>query len=96
MPNSNELTFKEALEAWIRSLKQQSKFYQTKLEAAWPGLMGPVIAKYTVSLSIYRQTLFVQLSSAPLRQELNFSKDKIIKLVNEALGDPIIKEVVIR
>jgi len=33
---------------------------------------------------------------APLKQELSYSKDKIIKLVNEMLGENAVKEVMIR
>jgi hypothetical protein len=33
---------------------------------------------------------------APLKQELSFQKEKIIQRVNEALGEKVIKEVVIQ
>ena len=33
---------------------------------------------------------------APLRQELLFQKDRIVQLVNEALGEQVIREVVIK
>jgi len=38
----------------------------------------------------------ISTSVAPLKQELSYSKDKIIKLVNEMLGEQVVREVVIR
>jgi hypothetical protein len=58
--------------------------------------MGKTIAKYTDKIQIHGQTLYINTSMAPLKQELLYQKDKIIQRVNEALGEKIIKEVVIK
>jgi hypothetical protein len=58
--------------------------------------MGGTIAKYTESIQISNKTLFITTSVAPLRNELFYQKEKIIQRVNEALGEQIINEVVIR
>ena len=62
----------------------------------WEQIMGATIAKYTESIQISNKTLFITTSVAPLRNELVFQKEKIIQRVNEALGEQIINEVVIR
>ncbi|MDX1784359.1 MAG: DciA family protein, partial [Aequorivita vladivostokensis] len=43
-----------------------------------------------------RDTLYVQLSSSVLREELSYGKEKIVKLLNEELGKELIKKVVLR
>ena len=43
-----------------------------------------------------RSTLYISSSVAPLKQELLYQKEKIIQRVNEALGERVIKEVVIQ
>jgi predicted nucleic acid-binding Zn ribbon protein len=58
--------------------------------------MGSTIARYTDKIQIINQTLFITTQVAPLKQELLFQKEKIMQRVNEALGEKIIKEVVIR
>ena len=58
--------------------------------------MGKMIAKYTRQISIYDKKLFLQIDSAPLKQELFYSREKIIKMMNEEAGEEVIKEVVIR
>jgi hypothetical protein len=67
-----------------------------QLEDVWEELMGKTIARYTDSIQIINQTLFISTSVAPLKNELLFQKEKIIQRVNEALGEKVIREVVIR
>lgn len=62
----------------------------------WEQIMGATIAKYTESIQISNKTLFITTSVAPLRNELFYQKEKIIQRVNEALGENVINEVVIR
>jgi len=40
--------------------------------------------------------LYVELTSAVLREELSYGKDKIIKMINEELRREIVREVVLR
>lgn len=58
--------------------------------------MGKTVAKYTESIKIYGDKLYVTTSMAPLKQELLFQKEKIVERVNEALGEKVIREVVIQ
>lgn len=62
----------------------------------WEQLMGKTIARYTDSIQIINQTLFITTSVAPLKNELLYQKETIIQRVNDALGDKVIKDVVIR
>jgi len=67
-----------------------------QIEEVWEELMGKTIARYTDSIKIVNQTLFITTSVAPLKNELLFQKEKIIQRVNEALGEKVIRDVVIR
>lgn len=67
-----------------------------QIEEVWEELMGKTIARYTDSIQIINQTLFINTSVAPLKNELLFQKENIIKRVNEALGEKVISDVVIR
>ena len=67
-----------------------------QIEEVWEELMGKTIARYTDSIQIVNQTLFITTSVAPLKNELLFQKEKIIQRVNEALGEKVIRDVVIR
>lgn len=58
--------------------------------------MGKVIAKYTDKIEIVGGKLFITSSVAALKNELLYQKDTIIKRVNEALGEKVITDVVIK
>ncbi|HZH70832.1 MAG TPA: DUF721 domain-containing protein [Flavobacteriaceae bacterium] len=66
------------------------------VDEAWKNTMGPAIVKYTTTLKFEHPTLYVQLSSSVLREELSYGKTKIIKLLNEELGEELIKNLVLR
>ena len=67
-----------------------------QIEDAWEKIMGKTIANYTDKIQIINSTLFISTSVAPLKSELNYQKEKIIQRVNEALGEKVIHEVVIK
>lgn len=67
-----------------------------QIEDVWEELMGKTIAKYTDSIQIINKTLFINTTVAPLKNELQFQKATIIQRVNEALGENVITEVVIK
>ena len=52
---------------------------------AWKNLMGNGVNNYTTEIQLKGSTLYVALSSAVLREELSYGKDKIIKMINEEL-----------
>ena len=58
--------------------------------------MGKTIANYTDKIEIKNSTLFISTSVAPLKNELLYQKEKIIQRVNEALGERVITEVVVK
>lgn len=66
-----------------------------QIEDVWETLMGKTIARYTEKINISGSTLYITTHVAPLKQELLYQKENIIARVNEALGEPVVREVVI-
>jgi len=58
--------------------------------------MGNGVNNYTTAIKLVRDVLYVQLSSSVLREELSYGKEKIIAMLNEALGKDLIKKLVLR
>lgn len=67
-----------------------------QIEDVWEQIMGKTVARYTDKIKIHGQTLYIDTAVAPLRQELLYQKETIVRRVNEALGEVVIKEVVIK
>ena len=66
------------------------------VEKAWKDLMGNGVNSYTQEVILKGTTLYVKLTSAVLREELSYGKQKIISLINEELKKEVVKEVVLR
>lgn len=92
----SEISLGEALKEFLKQSKLKSGIQALQVQDAWEKIMGKTISKYTDKIEIVNSTLFITSSVAPLKNELLYQKEKIIERVNEALGEKIIKEVVIR
>lgn len=96
MKKSNEYTLKEAIEEMMRTYRLQGKMDEMKLINGWEKVMGAVIVKYTKKIHIENRVLYVELTSAALREELSYGKSKMMKLLNEEAGGNVIDDVVLR
>lgn len=91
-----ELSIGDALKDFLKKSKLKSGVQAMQVQEAWEKIMGKTIANYTDKIEIINSTLFISTNVAPLKNELLYQKAKIIERVNEALGEKVIKEVVIR
>ena len=93
---NNESSIGDVLKEIIQINKLQPGMDQVSVKEAWTALMGNGVNNYTKNVVLKGSTLYVELTSAVLRTELSFSKDKIIKLLNDELRRDIVKDVVLR
>lgn len=93
---NNESSIGDVLKEIIQINKLQPGMDQVSVKEAWVALMGNGVNNYTKNVVLKGSTLYVELTSAVLRTELSFSKDKIIKLLNDELRRDIVKDVVLR
>ena len=91
-----ELSMAEAMQQFLNKSKLKAGIQAVQIEEVWEKIMGKTIAKYTEKLQIIGNTLFVSTNVAPLKNELLYQKEKIIERVNEALGEKVIKDVIIK
>ena len=94
--NNENLKLSDALADFVNKNKLQSGLDKVNARDVWNQQMGPAIEKYTTSLKLDGSTLYVQLSSSVLREELSYGKEKIIRLLNEALGKELITKLILR
>lgn len=86
----------EVLKDFIQTNKLQKGLDKISVTEAWNTVMGTAIVKYTTSINLERNTLYIQLSSSVLREELSYGIEKIIKMINEELGKELIKKLILR
>ena len=91
-----EYSLGDALKYFLKNSKLKGYMQAMQIEDVWEEIMGKTIAKYTEKIQIQGKTLYISTSMAPLKQELLYQKENIIKRVNEKLGEDVIMDVVIR
>lgn len=94
--HNEHLKIGDVLKEFVETNKLQSGLDKVKVREVWEEMMGNGVNHYTTAIKLERQTLYVQLSSSVLREELSYGKEKIIKMLNEAMGKDLIKKLVLR
>ena len=94
--HNEHISIADALKEFVETHKLETGLNKVNVVDAWEKLMGNGVNNYTTSVQLERDILYVQLSSSVLREELSYGKEKIIHMLNEALGKPIIKKLVLR
>lgn len=85
----------DVLKDFLKSSRLQKGLDKVSAVDAWHSVMGDTIGKYTDAVKLERDTLYVRLSSSVLREELSYGREKIIGLLNEELGQELIKKLVL-
>lgn len=93
---SNEGSISDVLKQFIQVNKLEAGMDKIDVAQAWKNLMGNGVNSYTQEIILKGSTLYVKLTSAVLREELSYGKQKIIVMLNEELRKEIVKELVLR
>lgn len=91
-----EISLQEAIKQFLQKSRLKTGIQALRIEEVWEEVMGKTIAKYTDKIQLINNTLFITTSVAPLKNELLYQKEKIIERVNDALGEKVVKEVIIK
>ena len=94
--NNDHISISDALKEFVQTNKLETGLNKVNVADAWAKLMGNGVNHYTTAVQLERNTLYVQLSSSVLREELSYGKEKIISMLNEELGKEIIKKLILR
>ncbi|WP_223551687.1 MULTISPECIES: DUF721 domain-containing protein [Aestuariivivens] len=94
--NNEHISIKDALKEFVETNKLDKGLDKVNVVDAWVKLMGNGVNNYTTGIRLERETLYIQLSSSVLREELSYGKQKIITMLNEELGKEIIKKLILR
>jgi hypothetical protein len=93
---NNESSIGDVLKEIIQNNKLQPGMDQILVKEAWISLMGNGVNSYTKNVTLKGETLYVELSSSVLREELSHGKSKIITMINEELKREIVKNIILR
>lgn len=90
-----EYSIGDAIKIFLKNSRLKGHVQALQIETVWEQIMGKTVARYTDRIHIHGDKLYISTQVAPLRQELLYQKETIILRVNDALGEQVVKTVVI-
>jgi hypothetical protein len=95
MRRTNTQTIKEAIDLFLNENSiLTDKLAEIRLINSWGKILGSITEQYTTNIYIHKKTLYVQLSSSILKNELMMCREKLISRLNEEAGKEVIKDIV--
>lgn len=94
MKRTQATTIGEIVQDYLKKKNLDVALDEHRASALWPQIVGQGINRYTVSRWVKDGVMHVQLSSAPLRNELMLNRSRVIATINEALGREVIRDIV--
>lgn len=88
-------SIEELMKDVIKENKLTKGMHQLSVKDAWSKLMGNGVVSYTQNIELNGKTLIVNLKSSVLREELSYGKAKIVKMMNEELGENLISKIIL-
>jgi len=75
----SEYSIGEAIHKFLQRSHLKNGVRAIQIEEIWEKLMGKTIAQYTDKIQIVNQKLFITTSVGPLKNELMYQKNQIMK-----------------
>ena len=83
----------DILGKFLREEGLETPLLEHRALQAWPAVMGEAITRYTSDLKIRNGILYVKVSSAPLRQNLQMAHKTIAEKINTHVGSHVLTDV---
>lgn len=86
----------EALNLLMERSNWKPVIYELRLKEEWPSIVGEMIAKYTRNVLLVEKTLIIYTDVAALKQEFLYSKEELIKTINNHFKELVINDIQIK
>ncbi|MDD4361053.1 MAG: DUF721 domain-containing protein [Bacteroidales bacterium] len=95
MRRKNTQRLAEVLSEVLKNQHLEGKLNETAAIRLWPEVVGKALAEHTDNLYFKYSVLYVHVKSAIIRNELMLIKPQLIKRLNEKIGKPVVKNLVL-
>jgi predicted nucleic acid-binding Zn ribbon protein len=97
MKKTNHLfTISEALDLITKDKRMTKGLTESVIKEKWAEMMGKTIADHTTLLYVKDRILYLYFNSSVIKNEVNLSKQKVIEIVNETIGETTITDVIVK
>lgn len=95
MKRSDAQSIKEIIDVALSQSGVSDVIDEQRVCYLWPEIVGPGINRYTIKRYVERGVLHVYLSSAALKNELQFHRSRLVESLNNAVGKNVITNIII-
>lgn len=95
MKRSDAQSIKEIIDVALSQSGVSGVIDEQRVCYLWPEIVGPGINRYTIKRYVERGVLHVYLSSAALKNELQFHRSRLVESLNSAAGKNVITNIII-
>ncbi len=93
--NRESVKISDLMNIFIKENNLEKGLKKIHISEAWGKLMGAGVSTHTREVRLQNGTLIVALNSSALREELSYGKDKIIRMINEEMGEDVVKRLML-
>ena len=86
---------KSIIGIFLKNNKLENGLLDLEVKKVWYEIMDNGIANYTIDTKLKNSTLYIKLSSPALKHELNYGKQKLVRMINKKFDKEIIEKIVI-
>lgn len=96
MERNKTQSIAEAIRAYLKESRLEKPLKERQLVQSWETLLGKSVARATGKIYLADGKLYVYLNSSVVKNELFMLQDEIIRKLNEAAGEKLVREIVLR
>lgn len=87
---------KNIIENFVEQKSISDGIFNVKVQKAWENAVEKKILDYTKEIYVKGEVLYIKVSNPILKQEILYSKQKVINLINEELEKDLIKKIILK
>tara|TARA_Y100000768_G_scaffold208975_1_gene157406 strand:- start:404 stop:697 length:294 start_codon:yes stop_codon:yes gene_type:complete len=87
---------KNIIESFVEQDSISDGIFNIKIQKAWENAVEKKILDYTKEIYVKSDILYIKVSNPILKQEILYSRQKVINLINEELEKDLIKKIVLK
>ena len=96
MKRSDAESVGSLIRKFLRQVGLETPLNEKRLIDAWAEILGTTIASRSKALFIKNQVLYVEVTSAPLRQQLMMGRQQLVVKLNQKVGAQVITNIIFR
>jgi len=95
MKRTDPMSIRQIIDHVMDTSTTRGEFLEHKASALWPDIVGQGINRHTIRRYVSKGVLHVYMDSGPVKNEIEFHKEKIMLAINDAVGSGVLTSIVI-